>query len=115
MQSKRWITLSLLLLLPCVGWGQGSAFHLLPEDRQIVVLWGAVEYLREDVGRMDAKLDSIAGALAETREELAEIRGRQSVSTGIAAGTPTGLAGILFWWLRRKEKNGKKEVGDGPQ
>jgi len=106
MKTKAWLALSLLLLLPYVGWGQGSAFHLLPEDRQIVVLWSAVEYLREDVGRMITKLDSISTALAETWEEIAEMRGRQSVSTGIAAGTPTGLAGLLFWWLRRKKKIG---------
>lgn len=56
------------------------------------------------------RIDSLESSLAETREALAEmrgeIRGRQNATTGVAAGVPTGLAGLLAWWLRR---NGKKK------
>ena len=105
--NSKWIILVIVLIASYTAWGQNGAFYLLPADRQIVVLWGAIEYLRADIKQIGAKLDTMAASLAETREEIAEMRGRQNAATGVAAGVPTTLAGILFWWLRRK--NGKKK------
>ena len=67
-------------------------------DNQMVYLMREIDFLRGDS-------KEIQNCLAETREEIAEMRGRQSVTTGVAAGTPTGLAALLFWWLRRKPQD----------
>lgn len=72
-------------------------------DSQMVYMMGEINRLRD---KMDVMVDSLAGA----REEIAEMRGRQRVTTGVAAGTPTGLAGLFAaWWFRReKKRNGGK-------
>lgn len=111
------IVLIALLALAYTAQGQDSTFHLIPEGQRVYVLWSAVGHVvkeidrvNEELGCMSEKLDAISSSLAESREALAEMRGRQAVATGTAAGIPTGLAGILFWYLRRNGK--KKEEND---
>lgn len=106
----RVIALIALLALSCTVYAQDSTFHLIPEGQRVYVLWSAVGYVVKEIDRVNEKLDAISTSLAESREALAEMRGRQAVATGTAAGIPTGLAGLLFWWLRRdKKRNGNEE------
>jgi len=102
-------------MLSWSAFGQGEAFYVLSPDRQTVVLWSAVQYLREDIGKVNEALKEIAVALAETREALAEMRGRQNATTGVAAGVPASLAGVLVWWIRKsKKEEGKEHALDKP-
>lgn len=83
----------------CEAWDQD-----IPEDHRVSVLWITAGYLAERIDGLSTQLGGVSRDLASAREELAEMRGRQNVTTGVAAGTPTGLAGLLFWWLRRERR-----------
>lgn len=89
--------LALLMLVLFCGscYGQDESRY---GDSQMVYLMREIDILR-------GHSEKIQDCLAETREEIAEMRGRQSVTTGIAAGTPTGLAALLFWWLKRRPQD----------
>ena len=96
----------LIFILVCVFTNVCEAQPALDRGE---VLDSVVWWLCRELDRVESQLSMMNASLSETREELAEMRGRQNVTTGVAAGTPTGLAGLLFWWLRRekRKKNGK--------
>lgn len=89
------VVLCLLAAFVYPGWTQESE---LP--------YGGTQfgYLGRELDRLRDTMDTVASSLAEVREEIAEMRGRQSVTTGVAAGVPTSLAGLLLWWMKRKKR-----------
>lgn len=70
-----------------------------------------ISFFARRLDTMERQIDGLEDALADTRVELAEMRGewrgRQNATTGVAAGVPMGLAGVLAWWLRRERRKGK--------
>lgn len=71
-----------------------------------------ISFFVRQIGDLRLALADMRGELTDTRVELAEmrgeVRGRQNATTGVAAGVPTILAGLVAIWLRRKAKS-KKE------
>ncbi len=82
--------------------------NVVYHDTVISFLSKGIESLDEQIESLESSLTDVRKELADTRVELAEMRGemrgRQNVTTGVAAGTPTGLAGLLVWWMRRERR-----------
>lgn len=62
--------------------------------KRIDSLEKTIEVMREEQYRQGMEFAEMRG----------EMRGRQNATTATAAGVPTGLAGLLAWWMRREKR-----------